>query len=45
MTPDFESGYAILAWSSWVPNLIRKEWWVRRTAVREAPRVRELAAG
>jgi uncharacterized membrane protein len=43
LTPDFDTGYAILAWSSWVPNLIWAEWYVRRSAARERPRVQEIA--
>lgn len=43
LIPGFGAGYAILAWSSWVPNVVWAEWWVRRTAARERPLVRELA--
>ena len=39
----WEPGYQMVAWSSWVPNLIWAEWWVRRSATRERPRVREIA--
>ena len=40
---DFDPAYAIVAWISWVPNIMWAEWYVRRSRVREAPRVRELA--
>lgn len=40
---DFDAAYAIVAWSSWLPNLLFAEWWIRRTAARERPRVREIA--
>ena len=29
---DFESSYAIVAWLSWVPNLILVDWWLRAPA-------------
>ena len=40
---DFDVMYAIVAWSCWVPNLIFAEWWIRRSAARERPRVLEIA--
>ena len=42
LTPTFDFGYAILAWSSWVPNILWAEWYVRRSAVREGAWVRDL---
>ena len=29
---DFTSAYAIVAWASWVPNLILVDWWLRAPA-------------
>ncbi|HEX6588652.1 MAG TPA: DUF2306 domain-containing protein [Longimicrobiales bacterium] len=40
---SFDATYAIVAWSCWLPNLVWAEWWIRRSTVRERPRVRELA--
>ncbi|HEX6639750.1 MAG TPA: DUF2306 domain-containing protein, partial [Thermoanaerobaculia bacterium] len=40
---DFDAVYAIVAWSSWVPNVIWAEWYIRRSATRERPRVLEVA--
>jgi uncharacterized membrane protein len=38
----FGAGYGIVSWLSWVPNLLWAEWYLRRTAAREAPLVRQL---
>jgi|ETNmetMinimDraft_26_1059896.scaffolds.fasta_scaffold1299096_1 hypothetical protein len=28
---SFESGYLIISFTCWAPNLILMEWWIRRT--------------
>ncbi|AUC52015.1 hypothetical protein CDO87_01865 [Sagittula sp. P11] len=33
----FETIYVITAWSSWVPNLMLIEWWLRRDRARRLP--------
>jgi uncharacterized membrane protein len=33
----FETIYVITAWSSWVPNLVLIEWWLRRGRARRLP--------
>lgn len=37
MTLGFETGYPIVAWSCWVPNLIVAEWLVRRKRAQPVP--------
>ncbi|WP_425049659.1 DUF2306 domain-containing protein [Psychromarinibacter sp. S121] len=34
MAFGFDTGYRIVAWLSWVPNLLIAEWWLRRTDAR-----------
>ena len=40
---DFESAYAIVAWLSWVPNLILVDWWLRTPARADLPVVSSVA--
>lgn len=41
---EFDPAYRAVAWLSWVPNILWAEWYVRRSHVREAPRVSALGA-
>ena len=41
---DFESAYAIVAWASWVPNLILVDWWLRAPADTDPPGVSSVAS-
>lgn len=38
----FEAAYMTVSWLCWVPNLIWAEWYVRGSAARETPLVRQL---
>jgi uncharacterized membrane protein len=42
LTGDFTPAYRVVAWLSWVPNLLWAEWYLRRTAAREAAFVAAL---
>lgn len=40
---DFTSAYAIVAWASWVPNLILVDWWLRAPAGADSRGVSSVA--
>ena len=38
----FAAAYMTVSWLCWVPNILWVEWYLRRSAAREAPLVRQL---
>lgn len=34
---EFETSYPVIAWLSWVPNIVLMEWWIRREAAHRQP--------